>query len=567
MDLRQLRLGVRLGIGIGLIVGLFAISQLVSGVLNERSRVLTVAVLKSVNDKALHIADMKSALYEVGIAIRNMGLHSDEVAMKKELERVQVSHKRYADAKALLLSTELTSDDKAVLVEISRLEAEIQEPLKKAIGHAIALDVTGAAKEIAEKFDPLSQAGISEMNRLVKAQDATANATIEAISSKAESLTRMFGVIGVFTIGFACFVGWLLTRSITHPLSEALKVARQVASGQLSIEAKVEKKDEISELLHALHEMTASLSAIVRDVRNGTEAITVASAEIAAGNTELSTRTEAQAASLEETASTMEEFTATVRQNAENAQHANEAASCASQNAEKGGEVVKHVVATMASIKESSKRIVDITGVIDSIAFQTNILALNAAVEAARAGEQGRGFAVVASEVRSLAQRSANAAKEIKLLIDDSVEKVDDGSRLVNEAGATMDRIVRSIKDLASIMGDITAASLEQSNGIDEVGHAIRRMDDMTQQNTALVEQAAAAAHSMKEQALTLKQTVKAFRLEDDKPATGATRVPAAVAPYKVIRHKLDLASPMREAHVSPDRTPLKRNDEEWEIF
>jgi methyl-accepting chemotaxis protein len=307
---------------------------------------------------------------------------------------------------------------------------------------------------------------------------------------------------------------WWVIRSITAPLAEAVKVAHRVATGDLASDIAEHGRDEIGQLFAALRQMNGSLAGIVGNVRASTDAIGVATREITSGNADLSARTETQAGSLEETASSMEQLTQTVKQNAENARQANQVAVAASDHALKGGQVVGRVVQTMGSIKESSGRIVDIIGVIDGIAFQTNILALNAAVEAARAGEQGRGFAVVAAEVRSLAQRSAAAAKEIKGLISDSVEKVDAGSRLVDEAGKTMGDIVASVRHVAGIMAEIAAASEEQSNGIEHVNQAITQMDEMTQQNAALVEQAAAAAASMQDQAVRLAQAVAVFKLQ-----------------------------------------------------
>jgi len=318
----------------------------------------------------------------------------------------------------------------------------------------------------------------------------------------------------VFGVLLAGLIGYWLIRMISRSLNEALRLAESVAAGDLTQTIDVRSNDEIGRLLQALKNMNASLVTIVGQVRHGTETIAVASREIASANADLSSRTESQASSLEETASSMEELTSTVKQNAENARQANQLVVSTADVAAKGGAVVGQVVDTMASIKDSSRKISDIIGVIDGIAFQTNILALNAAVEAARAGEQGRGFAVVASEVRNLAQRSAGAAKEIKSLIEDSVGKVDAGGKLVDEAGKTMDEIVTSVKRVTDIMSEIAAASQEQSAGIEQVNQAVTQMDDATQQNAALVEEAAAAAESLQDQAGKLAEAVSVFKLE-----------------------------------------------------
>jgi methyl-accepting chemotaxis protein len=310
-----------------------------------------------------------------------------------------------------------------------------------------------------------------------------------------------------------------IARSISRPLGDALKVARGIADGDLSMSIHAESKDETGLLMNALKHMNDNLHKIVSEVRVGTDTITTASREIAAGNLDLSSRTEQQAGSLEETAAAMEELTSTVKNNADNAQQANQLAASASQVAVQGGDVVGQVVNTMAAINTSSKRIVEIISVIDGIAFQTNILALNAAVEAARAGEQGRGFAVVASEVRNLAQRSAAAAKEIKGLIDDSVTKVDDGSKLVELAGSTMKEVVDSVRRVTDIVSEITASSKEQSSGIEQINQAVTQMDEVTQQNAALVEQAAAAAQSLQDQAEKLSETVGVFKLDNNQIA------------------------------------------------
>ena len=382
-------------------------------------------------------------------------------------------------------------------------------------------------------------------------------------------------VMGILVVGGALSglaLGLLITRSITRPLDQAVLVARTVAAGDLTSRIEVHSQDETGQLLQALKNMNDSLVNIVGEVRQGTDTIATASNQIAAGNLDLSSRTEEQASSLEETASSMEELTSTVKQNADNAQQANQLAVSASEVAGKGGMVVSQVVDTMMSINDSSKKIVDIIGVIDGIAFQTNILALNAAVEAARAGEQGRGFAVVASEVRNLAQRSAAAAKEIKTLIDNSVEKVDAGSKLVNQAGVTMGEIVESIKHVTDIMAEITAASHEQTSGIDQINQAVSQMDQVTQQNASLVEEAAAAAEAMQEQAANLAQVVSVFKLNGTQTAALAPAAKAPVArlvktaaaplPRKAApKVQVTAAKPKRLAAAS---TPI---DEEWEQF
>ena len=313
---------------------------------------------------------------------------------------------------------------------------------------------------------------------------------------------------------------WLITRSITRPMNQAVAVARTVAGGDLTSTIQVTGKDETGQLLQALKDMNDSLVGIVGKVRMGTQSMATASSQIAAGNEDLSSRTEQQASSLTETASSMEEMTSTVKQNADNAQQAHTLATAASNVASEGGKVVAGAVETMQAINEASRKIEDIISVIDGIAFQTNILALNAAVEAARAGEQGRGFAVVASEVRTLAQRSAAAAKEIKGLIENSVAKVDQGSRQVSAAGQSMEEIVTSIARVTDIVGEITAASHEQTRGIEQINQAIGQMDQVTQQNAALVEEAAAASQSMQEQAGELAKVVSVFKVNDEHAMT-----------------------------------------------
>jgi len=361
----------------------------------------------------------------------------------------------------------------------------------------------------AEKLVNINDDGASNANRLAK-------------DTYASSRLWIVGIMA-FCAATAMLLALWVSRVIALPLAEALKVARQVADGDLTATIQPRGKDETGQLLDALKIMNDKLLQIVSEVRQGTDTITTASNEIATGNMDLSSRTEQQAGSLEETASAMEELTSTVKQNADNARQANQLAVSASSVAIQGGDVVGQVVSTMGSINESSKKIVDIISVIDGIAFQTNILALNAAVEAARAGEQGRGFAVVASEVRSLAQRSSAAAKEIKLLIDDSV------------SGSTMDDVVSSVKRVTDIVGEITAATQEQSVGLEEINRAIVQMDEVTQQNAALVEQAAAAAQSLQEQAGNLSQTVSVFKLDQRGLSSSSS---TAARPTKTVNTK-----------------------------
>ncbi len=360
-----------------------------------------------------------------------------------------------------------------------------------------------------------------------KRNDADEAASKVRIQTNAISLLIIFAI----SLSMAIIVTVFISRSLTGPITEAVKIAQVVASGDLTSRIEAAYHDEAGQLLLALKDMNDNLVRIVGDMRVGTNNIVDTSAQIAAGNLDLSNRTESQASSLEETASSMEELTSTVKQNADNSKQANQLVVSASDIALKGGQVVGQVIDTMGSIQESSRKIVDIIGVIDGIAFQTNILALNAAVEAARAGEQGRGFAVVATEVRNLAQRSAGAAKEIKTLIGDSVEKVEAGSKLVNQAGTTMNEVVEAVQHVADIMNEITSASREQSIGIEQVNTAIVFMDQMTQQNAALVEEAAAAGESMRAQATKLAETFSAFKLDESAQVKSIMQPPVAVKP------------------------------------
>ncbi|MFZ6843292.1 methyl-accepting chemotaxis protein [Undibacterium sp. RuTC16W] len=412
------------------------------------------------------------------------------------------------------------------------------------------LKLMGNYLAISEKMATLAREGnTKDATAILRNESSKLNAQIRTMVDKLVKLNSEGGaasyqrgtevykssrlwIIGVLTasIVLGLTLAYWIADVVSSPLQHAVKVAQTVASGDLTSQIDVTSKDETGLLLQALKEMNASLLKVVIEVRSGTDQIASASMQIAEGNMDLSNRTETQASSLEETASSMEEITSTVRHNSDNARQANQLSISATQVAMKGGDVVSQVVDTMGSINASSKKIVDIIGVIDGIAFQTNILALNAAVEAARAGEQGRGFAVVASEVRNLAQRSASAAKEIKELINDSVDKVDQGSRLVDQAGSTMHEVVESVKRVSDIISEITAAGAEQSSGIDQINTAIAQMDLVTQQNAALVEEAAAAAKALQDQAANLSEVVSVFKLDQVSVNSPATRKSSVVA-------------------------------------
>ena len=412
-------------------------------------------------------------------------------------------------------------------------------------------------------------------------------AAIKVIKADTISYTNQSQLLSIILVLIAIVLGaalsiWLI-RSITVPLARAVKVAQTVAEGDLTSRIDVHSTDETGQLMQALRDMNESLMRIVGEVRSSTDTIATASAQIASGNQDLSSRTEQQASSLEETASSMEELTSTVRQNGDNANQANHLAISASDIAVKGGAVVSQVVQTMGAINDSSKKIADIISVIDGIAFQTNILALNAAVEAARAGEQGRGFAVVATEVRNLAQRSAAAAREIKVLIDDSVDKVSSGSKLVDQAGATMTEIVGSIQRVADIMGEISSATREQVDGIEQVNQAIMQMDNVTQQNAALVEEAAAAAESLQDQANGLVKVVSVFNTGRGLAINASAKLAQASAsperrPPSRVKTALPLPSPaahvapriptaQKPLDIKPDQQRVLPKSDDWEEF
>jgi methyl-accepting chemotaxis protein len=464
------------------------------------------------------INDIWEMVRKNAIAVANT---KDAAFAKTKAEETMQTIKRAEGIWAKYMQTELTAEEERLAKKKLELHAVYVASVTRILQMTMAGNTEGATKELKEVAEPLFYDLHETIYSMITLQGNVAAEKYAEAQSEYNSIFMVTSIIVSSGVLLAVIVGFFLIRAIVGPLNEGIAIANAVASGDLTSRIDVHSTNETGRLMMALKQMNDNLVELVGKVRMGTDSITTASSEIAAGNSDLSQRTEEQASSLEETASSMEELAATVKQNADNARQANQLAAGASEVAVKGGAVVSQVVQTMSSINESSKKIVDIISVIDGIAFQTNILALNAAVEAARAGEQGRGFAVVATEVRTLAQRSATAAKEIKELIKDSVSKVEDGTRLVDEAGATMDEIVSAVKRVTDIMSEISAASQEQSAGIEQVNQAVTQMDEVTQQNAALVEEASAAAESMQEQAQALTQAVTVFKL------SGGYRAPA----------------------------------------
>jgi methyl-accepting chemotaxis protein len=536
MNLKNLKIGTRLGFG-------FAVVLLLMATIAATGMLRLGKVGKATEDL------MQNALVKERLANQWSNLLGPAIvnsfAMVKATDPKVAAYfeKGRADKSALINPVQKKLEELLTSPEEKKLYANVADPravVLQTIGQINKLKLEGKNEEAMEMADNKFAPALVVYEEAVAKLAAYQRDRIDELAKSIESdhstgETTLLALSGIALLLGALF-SWRLTVGIVRPLGQAVQVAETVAAGDLSTNIKVESRDEAGQLMQALKNMNESLARVVGEVRTGTETIATASGQIASGNQDLSSRTEEQASSLEQTAASMEELTSTVKQNADNARQANQLAVSASEVAVKGGSVVSQVVDTMGSINASSKKIVDIIGVIDGIAFQTNILALNAAVEAARAGEQGRGFAVVASEVRSLAQRSAAAAKEIKTLIGNSVEKVEEGSKQVEEAGRTMDEIVGSVKRVTDIMGEITAASQEQTSGIEQINQAITQMDQVTQQNAALVEEASAAAQSLQEQAGSLVQAVSIFKLDANAVATvrpGFTRITPIPRPAK----------------------------------
>ncbi|WP_332853489.1 methyl-accepting chemotaxis protein [Duganella sp. S19_KUP01_CR8] len=572
MNLTDYKIKTRLGAGFGLVLLLMLIMIVTAigrfGAVGQSARDIVERDWPS----ASAAATIDAAAREDARRVLALFVISDKAQRAKSYERIDLDKKAIDAALATLGQLTETPDEKALLARIQAARASYNTSFLK-VADLVEADERDKAAELMnrETFPALDT--LEELTgAMVKQQKSDIEGGGKVATGHIDFSRTMMIVLGVVALIVSGALAVWITASITGPLEEAVAIAKSVAAGDLSTSIDVRASDETGELLAALQHMNTSLARTVHEVRRSTSTINQASGEIATGNMDLSGRTESQASSLEQTASTMEELTSTVKQNADNARQANQLVISASSVATRGGQLVAQVVDTMGSIKASSSKIVDIIGVIDGIAFQTNILALNAAVEAARAGEQGRGFAVVASEVRSLAQRSATAAKEIKVLIDDSVEKVDGGSAVVDEAGQTMGLIVTSVQQVADIMAEITSASQEQSMGIEQVNEAISQMDEMTQQNAALVEQAAAAAQSMQDEAATLSASVSVFKLDD----SYAVAAPAAVARRAVARAPVQAAAkqapkaaanPAAKPAATAAAKPKADMNSEWEEF
>ncbi|WP_310732259.1 methyl-accepting chemotaxis protein [Ideonella sp. A 288] len=513
MSFADMKISTRLTLGFGVLA---LLCVFMGGVALLKIGTVDESFAKVVDDRYPKIAALNQIKSDVNVsarALRNVVIFTDGAEIAKELDRLQGAIKSTGERLQALEAGIWSDQGKAQLAKVVQARAALI-PLQEKFVELVRSGKADAAKAmLLSDIRAVQSSYLAALDDTITFQhglmEESARLAATAVAG-VRSATWASGAVAVLT---AVFMGIWIVRSITGPIDRAVEVSRAVASGDLSVQFDASGRNETAQLLLALKDMQASLVKVVSGVRQNSESVATASAQIAQGNQDLSQRTEEQASALEETAASMEQLSATVKQNADNARQANELAQGASAVAIKGGEVVAQVVDTMKSINDASKKIADIIGVIDGIAFQTNILALNAAVEAARAGEQGRGFAVVASEVRSLASRSAEAAREIKGLIGVSVERVEQGTALVDQAGTTMAEVVASIRRVTDIVVEISAASSEQSAGVSQVGEAVGQMDQVTQQNAALVEQSAAAAESLKGQALQLVQAVAVFKL------------------------------------------------------
>ena len=579
MNFKNLKIGIKIYLGFLLVLLIFMATS--------AYQILQTGALGALQDVAAKrtadVLEIKDIAYRVGGAYTVMA----DAVINRDLN---ATHKALAELKQSadqdiqkVLGLVDTAEEQALAKVFSSqyrnyldlFEKQMVPILEKSSAQhgAVAAADEQKIRELDGEIDALriaTQTPLGEINKALTQENRTAD---QVFDDTRQAMTNTLLLISLFTVIIAAFIAFLITRSITRPLITAVTVSELIASGDLTIDIEANALDETGQLLHTMKLMATQLKAIVGEVNQATRAVNLSASEIAQGSTDLSQRTEEQAAALEETASSMEELTSTVKQSADNAGQANQLAGAARTQAEQGGQVVDQAIAAMSAINQSSRQIADIISVIDEIAFQTNLLALNAAVEAARAGEQGRGFAVVASEVRKLAQRSADAAKEIKALITDSVTKVEDGSQLVERSGQTLQDIVGAVKKVSDIVAEIAAAAREQASGIEQVNKAILQMDQATQQNAALVEETATASQAMGDQAKELQKLMGFFKLKTQAlipPQTAARPAPrpatsvksAATKPRPVTKPTARSAPVERK----PTATTLS-SVEEWEEF
>jgi len=514
MRLNLNSIGARIGAAVGaVLLGLLAV--IATGVVGLQQLERHIAQLVNVGTvKSDAASQMRLAIVSRVDAVRNIALTTNIDAMQGDQKRIDEWVKAYAGQREKLLALGLNDAEKAALAKADAADALAAPLMKQAQGLARTMQPEMAAEILSGKLGPVQKQWMAGLDELSAAAEAGRAEVLAATQASRQRTLVWMCVAGALAVVAGAALATLLARGISRRLQQAVAVTQRIAAGDLSSAVREPGRDEVSQTVNALADMQDRLRGAIGEVRSAVMAIETASSEIASGTNDLSARTEQSASSLQQTAASMEQLTGTVKSSADNAGMAHQLADSASQVARQGGTVVTEVVSTMQDISASSKKIGDIIGVIDGIAFQTNILALNAAVEAARAGEQGRGFAVVASEVRSLAQRSATAAREIKGLIGASVEKVEAGTRLVGQAGTTMQDIVSSVQRVSQVISEISQAAGEQTSGISQIGSAVNHLDQMTQQNAALVEQSAAAAESMREQSKRLAQAVGTFRLE-----------------------------------------------------